>query len=297
MNKFLKAAAAVALTTSLVACSNNSSTAEPTPAPTEETKEEVAEVELAKASYTVTNATGESVKELYLVDNAGSDKGKNYAEGGLADGETVEIDLGEIDKSLSFTLDFTTEGGYNGKFETLHVEEAPIWLLNKDDMTGATMISFTEPEEKGAAGEASVKVAAKYGAAHGTKCFSSAVVVVNATDGTIVDAFLDEYQFMNAEGNTGVPNSDATADGDFATNYPEGKVLGSKKVNHEAYSAHMKEAAGATTDIKASYEAIEAFIAGKTAADLADVDAVTGSTLADTANYVKSVVNAVENSK
>ena len=79
-----------------------------------------------------------------------------------------------------------------------------------------------------------------YGAAHGDKCFTS-VVVATAEDGTILAASVDDYQFMPADSAniTPVPHSDAG----FADGYAEGKVLMSKTVNNDAYSASMKEKA------------------------------------------------------
>ena len=241
------------------------------------------------AKYALYNATGEKVTDLYVYENGSSDKGTNYAGEGMENETSVNVDLGNLTVDKKFTVEYTTEGGRTDTFDTLSVEVAPITLLAEDDMTGATKISFSKPEW--APTELNAYFGVKYGAAHGTKCFSTAAVAV-AEDGTILDAFLDEYQYMNAEGNTGVPNSDA-AEG-FAANYAEGKVLGSKKVNHESYSAHMAEAAGATQDIKDSYEAIEAFVKGKKVDELASVDEVTGSTLADTASYVAFIVETAK---
>lgn len=127
-----------------------------------------------------------------------------------------------------------------------------------------------------------------YGAAHGEKCFTRAVVAM-ADDGTILAASVDDYQFMAAgsQGITPVPNSDAG----FGEGYAEGQVLMSKSYNSDAYSAMMKEKAQATTPWLASMEAIEAFCVGKKPEELtkATVDAVSGATLVDTPNYLKLV--------
>ncbi len=45
-----------------------------------------------------------------------------------------------------YTLEFTTESGYTGSFDTLHFEVAPISLLAEDALTGATQISFSAPK-------------------------------------------------------------------------------------------------------------------------------------------------------
>ena len=124
-------------------------------------------------------------------------------------------------------------------------------------------------------------------AAHGTGCF--AVITAAVQDETIVAAKIDEFQFINDREDlaaVGVPNSD----GSFGQSYPEGKVLGSKRVNNELYSLNMQRA-GSTVQIAANYDAIEAFATGKTIAELEAfvngftaetkaqaIDAVTGAT-------------------
>ena len=73
-------------------------------------------------------------------------------------------------------------------------------------------------------------------AAHGTGCF--AVITVALQGDTIIAAKIDEFQFIGDREDlaaVGVPNSD----GSFGQNYPEGKVLGSKRVNNELYSLNM----------------------------------------------------------
>ena len=140
----------------------------------------------------------------------------------------------------------------------------------------------------------SVQFAVVYGAPHGTRGFGSAAVVINAEDGTIIDAFIDEYQYMDvtAEGVVGVPNSDGT----FGEGAVEGMVLGSKRVNTTYYSAAMTENAGATVAIDANFDAIQDYAKGKTADELlgynADTDTVTGATLADTAGYLALIAQA-----
>ena len=132
-----------------------------------------------------------------------------------------------------------------------------------------------------------------YGAAHGDKCFTRAVVAT-ADDGTILAASIDDYQFMpvDSAGIVGVPNSDAG----FAAGYAEGQMLMSKTQNNEAYSAMMVEKAQSTRPWLTSMEAIEDYCVGKKAADLSkvDIDAVSGATLVDTPNYLKLVSQIVE---
>ena len=141
-----------------------------------------------------------------------------------------------------------------------------------------------------------IKIGQVQYAAHGTKCF--AVMTVAMDGDKIAAAYIDEYQFMG-EGSIGVPNSEA----DFGTAYPEGKVLVSKRVNNEAYSANMAKS-GSTVMLADNYAAIEAFVTGKTIAELeaavagkdaaAMVDAVSGCTLVDTLGYVNGLIEAAK---
>lgn len=132
-----------------------------------------------------------------------------------------------------------------------------------------------------------IKFAVVYGAAHGDKALTTAAVAVNAEDGTIVGAFLDEYQYLDATKATGVPNSDKG----FGESYADGVVFASKRVNTTLYSGMIKEKAGGKNDYKANQDAIVAYAVGKKEADLQDVklDAVSGSTLADSPNYLKLI--------
>lgn len=137
-------------------------------------------------------------------------------------------------------------------------------------------------------------------AAHGTKCF--AVLTVAMQGDVIVAAHIDEYQFMAKDTNIGVPNSDA----DFGTAFPEGKVLASKRANAAAYSANMAKA-GSTVALDVNYDVIEAFVTGKTVAELEAflagktaqevVDAVAGCTLVDTMGYIAGLVEAAKAAK
>ena len=151
-----------------------------------------------------------------------------------------------------------------------------------------------------AAAEGEVKIGQTKYAAHGTKCF--AVLTVAMQGDVIADAYIDEYQFM-AEGSIGVPNSEA----DFGQSFPEGKVLASKKVNAESYSANMAAKAGSTVSLADNYAAIEDFVTGKTIAEVEAafegktaeeaVDVVSGCTLVDTLGYVKGLVEAAKAAK
>ena len=142
-----------------------------------------------------------------------------------------------------------------------------------------------------------VKLGQSIFAAHGTKCF--AVITVAMEDGKIVDALIDEFQMLTAGEAVGVPNSE--------TMIPvEGQVLASKRVNAEMYSNNMKKA-GSTVAIDANFDAIEAYVTGKTVAELEAevagktaeemVDAVAGCTLVDTLGYINGIIEAAKNAQ
>jgi len=57
----------------------------------------------------------------------------------------------------------------------------------------------------------------------------------------------------------------------------------------------MKNRAGATMEIAAGFDAVQAYCEGKTIAELeGGVDAISGCTLADASNYVKGVAEAAK---
>lgn len=136
-------------------------------------------------------------------------------------------------------------------------------------------------------------------AAHGTQCFAVLTVVLQGD--VIVSALIDEYQFM-ADTSVGVPNSDQK----FGESYPEGKVLASKRVNAESYSANMAKA-GSTVALDVNYDYIQAYCVGKTVAELeaaingmdkdTAVDAVSGATLVDTYGYLQGLLAAAKAAK
>lgn len=139
-------------------------------------------------------------------------------------------------------------------------------------------------------------------AAHGDKAFAVAFAVLQGDQ--IVGAFIDEYQFLPRAEAIGVPNSDATENGGFGSNYanPE-TAMASKRLNNEYYSQNMKRA-GSTVSITDNFIAIEDYVVGKTVAELeailaenddaAMVDAVTSATLVDTKGYIEAILAAAK---
>ena len=148
-------------------------------------------------------------------------------------------------------------------------------------------------------GEAKVGVA--YGACHSHGIAVASVVVV---DGVIVDAQLDEIYFTSADEKwTVLPNGEEIAVVDDVTT-----VAISKRANDAAYSERMVANGGQT--VATSYDAIVAFVIGKSVADLeaavegftADnktefVDVVSGSSLVDTLSYTLVLLDAAKNAQ
>ncbi|KAA9006467.1 hypothetical protein F4V43_05815 [Paenibacillus spiritus] len=164
---------------------------------------------------------------------------------------------------------------------------------------GAAVVNNAHPVSAAAA---PLKVGRVEAAAHGKKCFTVAVAVVQ--NGVIVAASVDDYQFMDKSTVTGVPNSDS----DFGANYKDpNMVLASKKTNAAYYSEHMKEAAGSTVSYDKNLAAIEKFATGRTIKSLEMslkakspeqmVDAVSGATLVDTKGYLQAILDAAKAAK
>ena len=100
--------------------------------------------------YEIHNVTGEIVESLTLTDNVTGDVLDVLDGGIMQDGDIINVGVGlpqTEEAHARLTLAFKTASGYEGKFETLSIEVAPIYLLSAEGMTGATMISFRAPEE------------------------------------------------------------------------------------------------------------------------------------------------------
>ena len=184
-------------------------------------------------------------------------------------------------------LAFTALAGSNG---TGTATATPI--ISPTNGIVATAGPSVSPEITGSG--ADVKIGQALYAAHGKNAFCVATVAMNGN--IITDAMLDEFQFVDPATFTNpVPNSDAFKNAD-------GYVLASKRANNDAYSALMTEKGKATQSLLASYQAIEAFVTGKTISDLETlvaektapemVDAVSGSTLQDTLGYLQALIAA-----
>ena len=157
--------------------------------------------------------------------------------------------------------------------------------------------------------EGEIKIGQVDFAAHGTHCF--AVITAVVQDDVIVAAKIDEFQFMGDREDLaaiGVPNAELASEA-FSVKDADGNIttkLGSKRVNSDLYSLNMQRA-GSTVQIAANYDAIEAYVVGKTIAELeAEVapytdenkaeyaDAIAGATLTDSVNYVRGIIEAAK---
>lgn len=180
-------------------------------------------------------------------------------------------------------------------------EEAP-------ESTPTNEEAVEQPEEQAAdtAGEvettdeaSNATIKMMYTAPHGNQSFASTFVVMDGD--TVVDAFIDEYQFLEGNDFEGVPNDDKA----FGEGYAEELKLSSKRENNEGYSAMMTEHANATTSYNDNLDAIQDFAKGKTLAEIEEAiseleglseddpiaDVVTGATFVDTSGYLQAIVD------
>lgn len=144
---------------------------------------------------------------------------------------------------------------------------------------------------------AEIKMGQSVCAAHGTKCF--AVITVAMDGDKIAAAYITEFQPMDKTAAVVVPNAEVIFGAEAAS------LLASKRINSELYSANMAKA-GSTMALADSYAGIEAFVAGKTVAELeaciasfngdktAAVDAVASCTLVDTLGYLQGILDAAK---
>lgn len=156
-------------------------------------------------------------------------------------------------------------------------------------------------EEFAAAIEGKLVLRRSLKAPHGEGSFARIAVV---TDGDkIVDATIDEFQYFDEDSDfVALPNQGE--DTEFKAGNAEGKILGSKIMNNDQYSAMMTEKAQSTVSIWDNYKAIQNFAKGKTIEELKEaiadaedgkpIDAVTGATLVDTKGYLEAIIETAE---
>lgn len=141
-----------------------------------------------------------------------------------------------------------------------------------------------------------LKLNATYGIGNGNQGFALGAALTEGD--TIVLSYLDETQFVDANAGLDiVPNGD-DAEG-LAAGFAEGQTLASKRCVSEYYSEMMANYAGSTIPIDENFDAIQAHVSGMTisdakalSADSNAVDAISGATLASTAEYVGVIAAA-----
>lgn len=268
------------------------------------------------------------IDEYQYFDDDGKIKAVPNSDKGFGEGAKEGKVLGsKIDNDKPYSEDMKAAGGtltlmenYNAitdfvKGKTIaELEE----LLKEDDekimdaVSGATfsstpnllkyIVETAKDDSYTIAGDASnpddIELRYALGAPHGEKSFANAVVAVEGDK--IIAASIDEYQYIQ----DGITKQGE--DSDFAKGYKDSKVvLSSKLENNDIYSDLMAEKANSTTTIKANFEAIENFVAGKTIDEIKEtiagasegeaIEAVSGATLVDTAGYLQLIVDTVEN--
>ena len=120
----------------------------------ETAEEPVDEVAVQNGVYNITNAIGATVADVILTDNVTGSSMAYSREGGLKDGESMNIGFsipaGE-DGKHRLTLQYTVETGENTytvySFTTLSIEEATLELLSPDAITGATPFRFVMDQQ------------------------------------------------------------------------------------------------------------------------------------------------------
>ncbi|NTW29458.1 MAG: TAT pathway signal sequence [Coriobacteriia bacterium] len=177
-------------------------------------------------------------------------------------------------------------------------------LTRRDFMKGTTVLAFGalgayalggcaasggNPPAASGGGAAPKKVTLHRGyfSAHTSRSYAQAVVAVDES-GKIVACDIEDFQLMDsAHAWTPVPNSKS----DLGKGYAAGMVLISKKDNDKVLSKWMADEGGSKQLWSISMAAIEAFVVGKSPADLTSVkiDDISGATLVDRVNYVKGV--------
>jgi len=106
--------------------------------------------EMVEGEYTFYNKTGETVLFLNLIENVenGLAQWITFDDGFAPDTEKeFDFSVPAERKDTTLTLQFVTESGKIGIFNTLKIEKAPITLLEVDAFSGATPISFTAPQK------------------------------------------------------------------------------------------------------------------------------------------------------
>ena len=106
-----------------------------------------ADDEIVDRIYTFENATDETISELYVYES----KGNNLVPDGLAPGEQIQVDVAgyylRTPNQTLYTVEFVADG-VTYSIKTLHVEDMfnVLYLTGTDATSGATAVSFTNPD-------------------------------------------------------------------------------------------------------------------------------------------------------
>ncbi|MBQ8162515.1 MAG: hypothetical protein IJ083_17450 [Clostridia bacterium] len=109
-----------------------------------------AEGEIAERVYTLENATGQDITELYVYRS----RGENLTPNGLQPGEQVQAEVMgyylHTPNETLYTVEYTTEGDKflnTYSIRTLHIEDLfeVLYLTGADAASGATPVAFTAP--------------------------------------------------------------------------------------------------------------------------------------------------------
>ena len=103
--------------------------------------------EIVDRIYTFENATDDTISELYVYES----RGNNLVPDGLAPGEQIQVDVAgyylRTPNQTLYTVEFVADG-VTYSIKTLHVEDMfnVLYLTGTDATSGATAVSFTNPD-------------------------------------------------------------------------------------------------------------------------------------------------------
>ncbi|MCI7239685.1 MAG: peptidoglycan-binding protein [Anaerococcus sp.] len=293
--------------------------------PTEENGRSISRIVVATSGDKIVAA---SINEYQYDDKDGDYEGVKNSDGGFGEGTAEgKVLISKLDNEETYSAKMKEAGSPTSLAETYKgiedfavgktIEELETYLNETEDqeiidaISSATFhstptllkqivevakddaiktVGFAENPE-------AITLKSATAAPHGDKSFADVVVAMEGDK--IVAASFDEFQYMaDAQGL-------AEGDSGFVEGFADSSnVLASKIENNEQYSKNMKEKAEATTEIKANFEAIQNFVAGKTVAEVEEalgnvgedgtVDGVTGATLVDTAGYLQAIVDTAK---
>ncbi|WP_243342592.1 peptidoglycan-binding protein [Anaerococcus sp. AGMB09787] len=293
--------------------------------PTEENGRSISRIVVATSGDKIVAA---SINEYQYDDKEGNYEGVINSDGGFGEGAAEgKILISKLDNEETYSAEMKEAGSPTSLAETYKgiqdfavgktIEELETYLNETEDQEiidaissatfhstptllkqivevakddAITTVGFAEDPE-------AITLKSSTAAPHGDKSFADVVVAMEGDK--IIAASFDEFQYM----------ADAKGLAEGESGFVEGfadpaKVFASKIENNELYSKNMAEKGESTVEIKANFEAIQNFVAGKTVAEVEEalgnvgedgtVDGVTGATLVDTAGYLQAIVDTAK---